>query len=72
MAAHLDGGQQLQEDLRSLVRIAHDPENRAAVFREDHAQNDKLKRDDLSSNHRALVIFGPHHQGPLASHRDAG
>jgi hypothetical protein len=30
-------------------RLAHDPDMCAAVFRKDHAQSKKLKRDDDSS-----------------------
>jgi hypothetical protein len=32
-----------------MPRLGHDPEKCAAVFRKDHAQSKKLKRDDDSS-----------------------
>jgi hypothetical protein len=65
----------------SLTRaLKHDPEKCEAVFRKNHAQIKKLKRDDHSSqSHRALASAEhvdrdhgrkPEQEGPEAEGRD--
>src|SRR3984957_12656888 len=45
---------------RSREALEHDPEKWVPVFREDHAQTNKIKRDDISQkSHLALDHCGP-------------